>query len=189
MRTTDSFHSDMFVFGRKLNYRRNSETEINRSGFPMICGQALGETAKLKYGLCRMSFNGCEVIAVYNALVYLGIPVPLHETAFYMEKYRMLMGIFGCNPFKIGNALRYFGGEFSRPTSDDFGEAFIITYWTGRRFLSSLHTVFCIQTESGIDIYNRFNSCPTVRNCMTVRDITGGKKPVAVYTIVKEQRG
>ena len=75
----------------------------------MINGQALGHVSDMRYGLCPMSFNGCEVISVYNTLAYLGKPLPLPEISLYMERSRSLMGIFGCFPFSMGKALRHFG--------------------------------------------------------------------------------
>ena len=48
-----------------------------------------------------MAFNGCEVIAVYNALLYLGKSALLCDISFFMEKYKMLFGLFGCNPYAL----------------------------------------------------------------------------------------
>ena len=110
----------------------------------MINGQALGAVSQLRYGLCRMSFNGCEVISVYNALTYLGKAAPLPEIALYMEHFRMLMGIFGCYAGRIGRALEKFGAEYVRADKYRGEKAFIVSYWTGRPFLSSIHTVFCV---------------------------------------------
>ena len=50
----------------------------------MINGQALGDVSKIKYGLFRMSFNGCEVIAVCNALEYLGSKITVERVSRYM---------------------------------------------------------------------------------------------------------
>ena len=49
----------------RYNYEQNLRCHIKDE---MINGQGMGEVSKLRYGLCRMSFNGCEVISVYNAL-------------------------------------------------------------------------------------------------------------------------
>ena len=68
---------------RKANYDHNLACKL---GDRMINGQGMGDVSKLKYGLCHMSFNGCEVISVYNALTYLGKAAPLPEIALYMER-------------------------------------------------------------------------------------------------------
>ncbi len=84
---------------RRYNYERNL---VHKLGDKMINGQGLGDVSKLRYGLCPMSFNGCEVISVYNALQYIGKPQKLQDIAFFLEKYRMLLGFFGCNMFRLG---------------------------------------------------------------------------------------
>ena len=77
----------------------------------MINGQNMGDVAKIRYGLFPMSFNGCEVISVCNALEYCGKPQEVKTVAKYMFRYSMLFGFFGCNPYFIGSALKHFGIE------------------------------------------------------------------------------
>lgn len=165
------------------NYRRNKKhSEKLRGGY--INGQGLGAAAVMRYGLCPMSFNGCEVIAVYNALIYLGREQPLCEIARFMERYKMLFGIFGCDPYRLGEALDRYGAAFERSGDISSSRAFIISYWTGRRFLSSIHTVFCEGKNDGIIIYNSSNKLPSARLVGSVGEITGGKKPIARYNII-----
>lgn len=171
---------------RRYNLRHNTERAAPPETGKMINGQALGAVSELRYGICHMSFNGCEVIAVHNALVYLGIPKPLAEIAFYMERFRILLGFFGCDPFKIGRALRYFGAENTRTKTPGDAKAFIITFWTGIPFLSSVHTVFCIRTDKEIEVYNRYNSSHGVSLCNTLEEVAGKRKTIAVY-VLKEQ--
>jgi hypothetical protein len=169
---------------RRYNLRHNKERSQSPEFGKMINGQGLGLVAKFRYGICPMSFNGCEVIAVHNALVYLKKPRPLAEIAYYMERFRVLMGFFGCNAYSIGKALRYFGAENVRSRNADGSQAFIITFWTKRPFLSEIHTVFCVRTDHGIAVYNRYNNCPTVRFCNTVEEIAGKRRPIAVYNLL-----
>ena len=164
------------------NIRRNASVKPPETG-KMINGQALGEVAELRYGLCRMSFNGCEVIAVHNALVYLGIPRPAAEIAAYMERFRMLFGIFGCSPYKIGKALAHFGAAFQRRKLPEDAEAFIVTFWTKRPFLSSIHTVFCTREKNGIRVYNIYNDCAEARLYKDIRSFAGERCPIAVYAV------
>ncbi|MBQ9899175.1 MAG: hypothetical protein IJM44_06960 [Ruminococcus sp.] len=170
---------------KKYNLRHNTErTEAPAEGC-MINGQGLGAVSKLRYGLCPMSFNGCEIISVYNALVYLNKPRPLSEIAFYMERYRLLFGVFGCDPYKLGKVLGHYGAAFERSEEAGDAKAFIISYWTGRRFMSSLHTVFCVRTARGIEVYNRYNDVPEVRTVRSAKELGRGK-PIAVYVIKKD---
>lgn len=150
-------------------------------GDRLINGQGLEKTSEMHYGLCRMGYNGCGIIAVYNALTYIEKKQPLSDIAYHMERYRMLFGILGCNPYRLGKALSHYGAAFER-----FGdsEAFIVSYWTGIRFFSSIHTVFCVKTSDGINVYNKFNNCPTVKYNSSLRELTNNKKPIVVYNII-----
>ncbi len=151
----------------------------------MINGQGLGNVSKLRYGLCPMSFNGCEVISVYNALQYIGKPQKLQDIAFFLEKYRMLLGFFGCNMFRLGKALEKFGADYERCDSVKGLPAFIVSFWTGKPFLSTVHTVFCVREKGRICVYNRYNNCGTVKYAKKPEEIFGRHKPIVVYCIKK----
>ena len=149
----------------------------------MINGQGLGDVSKLRYGLCPMSFNGCEVISVYNALQYIGKPQKLQDIAFFLEKYRMLLGFFGCNMFRLGKALEKFGADYERCDSVKGLPAFIVSFWTGKPFLSTVHTVFCVREKDRICVYNRYNNVDTTYLCANVEEIAGKRPPIAIYKI------
>lgn len=149
----------------------------------MINGQGLGLVSKFRYGICHMSFNGCEVIAVHNALVYMKKPRPLPEIVLYMERFRVLLGFFGCHPYGVGKALKHFGIDCVRGKNADDAKSFVLTFWTKRPFLSEIHTVFCLRTDKGIAVYNRYNNCPTVRYCKKIEELTGKYKPITIYII------
>ena len=71
----------------KYNYRHNVIKSRDFCNGNMINGQALNTVSEMRYGLCHMSFNGCEVISVYNALAY------LKKTD--IERYRALIEKLG----------------------------------------------------------------------------------------------
>lgn len=167
---------------RRANYEHNLSCKLKDR---MINGQGLGDVAKLKYGLCSMSFNGCEVISVYNALRYVGKPQPLQEIAYFLEKYRMLMGVFGCNMFRLGKALEKYGVKYKRISEIGDAPAFIISFWTGKPFMSAAHTVFCVQEKDRICVYNRYNNCASVRYGKAEKGIFGKYKPLVIYSIIK----
>ena len=168
---------------KRYNYRENCRCAVRLPEKGMINGQGRGDVSRLRYGICHMSFNGCEVISVYNALQYKGKPKPLPEVAAFMERYRLLMGFFGCNVYCVGRALRHFGVE-SQFTRDVSGaEAFIVSYWTGRPFLSMIHTVFCRKTARGIAVYNRYNNSETVQHLPDIATLIGKRKPISAFCI------
>lgn len=173
----------------KRNYSKN--TNMTQPPFgEMINGQALGSVARLRWGLFPMSFNGCEVISVHNALVYLGRPAAICEIARYMEKFRVLLGLFGCNAYRIGKALEHFGVKYDTAKTFEEAEnasAFIISSWTGRRLLSSVHTVFCVRECGKIRVYNRFNRCGDVKIYDSPENIFKGRKMIRIYIIEKKK--
>lgn len=150
----------------------------------MINGQDLGEVAKIKYGLFPMSFNGCEVISVCNALEYSGKPQPVKAVAKFMFRYSMLFGLFGCNPFCIGRALKHFGIESRRCDIKSAGNAFILSSWTGRPFLSTIHTVFCVREGGRIKVYNRYNGTTCERFYSSIEKIFENCRIIAIYSLI-----
>ena len=174
---------------RRYNLRHNESITEQLPLGEMINGQGRGIVSQFRYGICHMSFNGCEVIAVHNALVYLKKPRPLKDIAFYMERFRVLLGFFGCNAYRIGKALKHFGVEFRRTKAPDEAKAFIITFWTKKPFLSTIHTVFCVKQWNGILVYNRYNSCTSEELCRNLEEVAGKRRPIAVYEIVESGEG
>lgn len=149
----------------------------------MINGQALGDISKLKCGLSKMSRSGCEIIAVCNALEYLGIEKKVEDVCRYMRRYCVLLGFFGCNIYCIGRALKHFGADCMRIKSADASKAFIISSWTGKPFLSAIHTVFCVNEGERIRVYNRYNSCPTEKYYDSAEKIFENGKTIVIYTL------
>ena len=167
------------------NLRHNRSLSLCSEGF--LCGQRVGILPEFRYGLCSMAFNGCEVIAVYNALLYLGKPALLCDISFFMEKYKMLFGLFGCNPYAL---IKYpaFSETGSRAVKDfkqlENAKAFIITFWCKKRFLSHIHTVFCVQQENGdITAYNRYSSSAEPYIYKSLSDMIGDRKIISAYII------
>lgn len=168
---------------RKYNFIHNKRLSGRLVNGGMINGQARGAVAEMRYGLCPMSFNGCEVISVYNALVWLKRPVPLCDVAFYMERFKVLYGIFGCNVYSIGKALQHFGVVCGRSEKYADSDIFIVSFWTGRMLLSSVHTVFCVQKNGFIQVYNRYNGCTEIRKYRSIDEISPPERIIAVYDI------
>lgn len=168
-----------------LNKRKNRLVPINNNDYQN--GQGVGELPKLRYGLCSAEHNGCESIAVYNALLYLKKPQPLFEVMNFMERYRMCLGFFGGNPHKL---LKHpaFRGTNSRKIKNfaelDSAEAFIISYWCEKPFRSSLHSIFCARRkDKRIAVYNRCNSAAGVREFSSIDEIIRGGKIITAYII------
>ena len=76
---------------------------------------------------------------------------------------------------------------FTKTKNPAQASAYVVSFWTKRRFLSSIHTVFCVKTENGTEVYNSSNSCTDVRIYEDIQQYIGKKKPIAVYALKKQK--
>lgn len=146
------------------NYIYNCRSDIN-SGY--INGQALGKVSQFKFGFFRMSYNGCEVIAIYNALRLKRKGMPLSRIAFEMEVNgaSTLYGIFGSNPYFIGNFLLANSIKFIRAfTAVKLGHyvrnngVYIISFWNTKTVFGGIHTVAATYYHNKFVVYNRYSN-------------------------------
>ena len=149
------------------NYEHNQKIPLPEG---LINGQSLGAVSGMKFGRSTVSYSGCEVIAVYNALLLTGHPTGFCEVARYMERFRVLIGFWGTNFLMLGHCLRHFGLRQRCVRSRerlrralDAGQICLFVYWVRKRFRSPVHTV-CIRQEAGgmLAVYNLYNNCGTV---------------------------
>ena len=159
--------------------RRNKR---QNAGFPAVsdyigCQGGGGAADPLRYGLFKMRFNGCEVIAVYNLLKLLGQPKDIREIAADLEEQGLiLLGGFGTRPDGIRNYLeevlrgewegaKLLGAEESSRYDSYLDEvpAAVLTFWNGKRGWT-IHTVMVErlpapgESSGGIRVYNRFTN-------------------------------
>lgn len=148
-------------FLSKRNFKHNQEIPLPAA---LINGQSLGAVSGMKFGFSTMSLSGCEVIAIYNALLLMGKPKPFVEIARYMERFRVLGGFWGSNLFMLGHCLKHFGLRTKRVRKPDVLEAELLAgktclyvFWTGKLFRSSVHTVVLQNDGGNLLVYNAFN--------------------------------
>jgi hypothetical protein len=169
----------------KRNFAHNKQfTPGDESGF--INGQGTGEVAKMKYGICTMAWNGCEMIALYNAAHLLGRHEELRDICLEMyPQSSVLWGFFGSNPLVLD---RYFKAhEIPFEKTYDYNAFFnalpdcrcgVLSFWNRRRVFGSLHTVMVrFDKDRGLLVeYNKFNgkTVPVphdVRSLVTVKHL------------------
>ena len=147
----------------KNNYEINKFIKL---GSGTVNGQGVGPVSQMRYGLFPMSYNGCEMIAIYNFLLLEKMENPgLAEIAHEMyPKSGVLLGVFGSNPYRLHKYFderdikvkRYYSLKnfFKQLESSKFG---IISFWNAHHPFHGLHTVCVESTENGIRVYNRSN--------------------------------
>ena len=123
-----------------------------------------GPADKYKYGFKKMDFNGCELIATYNALKYIGKWTDIRDIAYYCEwNGSALYGLLGTNPNGIKkyldeekglNTAMYtanYSGSYDSLLSN--GRVGIVTFWWGRDSFI-IHSVMVVQNQGRIKAYN-----------------------------------
>ncbi|MBQ0038731.1 MAG: hypothetical protein KBS74_08705 [Clostridiales bacterium] len=155
------------------NRRWNGRHDIVYSpgeGGALICNQAVrgSPVSRLRYGRKRMAWNGCEVIAVYNAMVLLRRQVSLSAlvTRFQLCGAMVLLGYFGSMPAAMGTVLRRSRIPYTTvrsPAALQSPGLYIVSYWTGRRWRSHLHTVALTYDGRRWTAYNTLPGVPDHR--------------------------
>ena len=189
-------------FCRRYDRDRNAEVRA-RAVLPpgRINGQGLGTLAALPYGAWNMGNNGCEVIAVYNALLALRRPQPLPEIASALEKRGLLFnGFGGTNLSAVAAYLRAQGVDVTvlrRRERAGYDAALaaadcaILSYWTGRKLRrpdgswNTLHTVAVQRGFAGVEICNWANDWPAPHSARSLEEFLRreGGEPVCLFAL------
>ena len=166
-----------------------------------INGQGLGALSALPYGAWNMGNNGCEVIAVYNALLTLHRPAPLPEIAAALEKRGLLFnGFGGTNLSAVAAYLRARGVRVTvlrRRARPEYDAALatagcaILSYWTGAKLRradgswNTLHTVAIQRGFAGVEICNWANDWPAPHSARSIEEFlrSEGAEPVCLFAL------
>lgn len=146
------------------NYRHNSEIEVE--GFikygqenPPVCDMVLGKT--------RFAGVGCEVIAAYNYLLYIGEKPDIAQLAADFEQNALIAadGSLGSNPRRISGLFKALDIPYQKlykadeaQAALDEGRPVIIAFHIGDNIFSGIHTVFAVKEGGKIYVYNLYNT-------------------------------
>ena len=192
------------LFCRRFDRTENAAARA-RAVLPpgMINGQGLGAVSALPYGAWNMGNNGCEVIAVYNALLTLRRPVPLAEIAAALEKRGLLFnGFGGTNLSAVAAYLRGLGlgvTVLRRRDAERYDAALagadcaILSFWTGPKLRradgswNTLHTVAVRRGFAGVEICNCTNDWPAPHSARSIADFLRREsgEPVCLFSLKK----
>ena len=132
--------------------------QLNVNGF--IFSQRSKAVANMRFGLKPIWYNGCGIIAVYNALLLLGFQFDLRNIADYFERRgKMLWGLFGTKPWSIGGFFKKNGFKIRlcRWKKADNG-VYVIAVWNKR---PGMHYMAVKKDDDGIRVYNGYHSSTT----------------------------
>ena len=133
------------------NRRHNKGYGI--SGF--IFSQRNRAIAEMRYGKKPMWYNGCGIIAVYNALLLLGERPDFRVVTEYYEKHgKWFWGLLGTKPWKLGSYVKKQGYKLklTSPKKADNG-IYLITVWNKR---PGMHFMALNKTDNGLQVYNGY---------------------------------
>ena len=159
-------HRAWFALAR-LPFRRR------RLPVPPVEAPVVGQCAlkQVPAGRCTMDHMGCEMLALFNALHFLGRAQPLEHIIRTFERRRWLLlgGRWGADPYAIGtytaeNAIpcavcRGSGQceDFARLLADGSCRVFVVSFWLGDTVFSGAHAVTLVRREGKLWGYNLFN--------------------------------
>jgi len=163
-----------------------------------IFGQGLPEVANLKYGNYTIRYNGCELVAIYNALVNLDAPRDFKDIIASAEKMKgvkwslfWLKSVFGTKPKGIGRLLEHYGRKITASKKRrNFsgmllpGGTYIVTFFNGHIW-QGIHTVmFVCDGDSGIRVFNHYDNDKKAREYESLDKFLAGKgRPVILYKV------
>ena len=179
-----------------MNYIDNKNVDLSSYKNGYINDQNTGAVSKLKFGTTTMDNNGCEIIAVYNAMKTLGNQKDIRDIAYHFENDgQMLKGEFGTNPYankryfeKQGYKVKVVEGEKITEEELPKADAYIVSFWNSNDVMDALHTVAMRKTSDGR--YELFNNNPRTKQSDVEQNLReallkDGAVPLSVHCISK----
>lgn len=132
----------------EANYKYNSQFDIKNEIINEQNLKTSNISRLLLYGT-TMDNNGCEVIAVNNALNLMGFQTSIVDLVKTFQKNNIVIcdflinGFFGSNPYSLGKALKSNQIKYNIVSLDELNKEglYIISYWNSINYNSMLHTV------------------------------------------------
>ena len=129
-------------------------------------------THGFKYGLYNASYNACEVIAIHNAKILMGMDSSLSQAMIDCRNAGAMVGygVFGSKPRAIETVLKQYG--FTVSSISGFDEirqdgVYIVSYMEGLK----IHTV-TVQVVDGV--YSSYNAGADIRDIMNTKPFLRG---------------
>ena len=195
-----SVNSLMGIFHKKTiekNYFINNSCK-NSDNIEIIEDQTR-ETG-LKYGKKTFSHSGCGTAAVFNALLILGIPVPIADIIRHFEQHGASMfASFGTAPQSAVKYLKKHGLHIEKTSNKEQFEALaersdilIFTIMNNRKSIRRmLHTMCIERNNSTYTVHNSHGRCEKYKSYqdMLFHLGDGNGKAEGVYMIGVTDRG
>ncbi len=183
------------IANKNYHYNKNVDLSSYKGGY--INDQNYGAVSKLKLGSRTMDYNGCEVIAAYNAMLTLGEKRDIRGIAYHFENDgQMLGGEFGTNPYAIkrffvqnGYKVKTLEGEDITDKKIPRADSYVLSFWNDKDIQDALHTVAMRKTKEGYELFNyggtSNNGSDKVDN-LNIKMKSKNNVPLVLHCIYKE---
>lgn len=178
----------------------------------LLHGQRIEPVCNMRYGIYPISYNGCEMIACYNAAVMLGKEISFPRVVYEFELNKMHFifpsGCWGTAPKKLWyffdkHDMPYIsmrnGDAFARAAKTDRPSCGIISFWNNDRstakpwgldfFRGGLHTVAYRFKGGKFYLFNLYGRDRSVRMLKNIADVYRDKKFIMGYIFTGELKG
>lgn len=152
---------------------------------------------KIKYGLFPVSFNGCGIIATYNAFILLGLEPPDFKElvkTFWHSGIAVMFGLGGNNVYLTHKVLARLGlgyekVKLSGMTNDKTGDAansnkndgvYIMSVWNKKPPFHGMHTIACQIKDGTPTTYNMYSNAGVVNEPL---ESLAGKRLIRAYRV------
>ena len=176
---------------RPKNYKANCLVQIPDD---YLNGQSMGVLKDMKYGATTLDDAGCGPIAVYNAMRYLGKPMPLQDVMRELETYAAPIGARFGTSFML--MMIFFWRHhvrfriFRRIKKIDKSNSGIIMFWTKRPVFSGGHFVFYRRDEEGkISVYNRYSNREGIYQFDSIREMLPQNRVIMTFAFKNKASG
>lgn len=177
-----------------ITYKYNNNKKYDTNDF--IYGQKSSGVKDMKYGMQNISENGCELIAIYNAIKMSSNSWQpnLSDIIYEFElnpstKYWLDVtnsGVFGTQPQELGGYLNYHNYLYEYTEQINVleswkknGRIFIVSFWCSDSVFDGLHTIAVMINNCGRCVtFNRFGNDVAIREYNSFDEIliNGSKK-------------
>ncbi|MBR1864811.1 MAG: hypothetical protein IJ806_12080 [Ruminococcus sp.] len=189
------------------NYKKNKEV-FGNTPTGLLHGQKTKPMCDMVYGTYPLSWNGCELIAVYNVCVMLKKPVPLPQVIFEFElnkmHYLFPSGYWGTGPkvlykFLDSHGLKYrtFRNKEQFRQAASVSSCGIVSFWNNEKskakffgldfFSGGLHTVAYLRGKDCYHVYDLYSRDTAARTFRDISEIYKEKRFIIGYTFDSQE--
>lgn len=158
---------DYLIYSNYCSNIKNENSKSTTTHNEYVHGQRNHKYEGFKYGFFNASYNSCEVIAIHNVKVYLGIDTTLPDTIKDIQLLggMWLYGVFGSYPHISQRAFDYYEIDYTKIDSmSDMTEngMYLLTYCKDANLLNGIHTVAVEHKNDKYMAYNLYGSTADV---------------------------